>query len=480
MIRIQEKIETVKRPVKILQFGEGNFLRAFADWMIDIANEKTNFNGSAVLVQPLEKGMADMINSQNGLYTTILRGIQNGQTVSDKRAINSVTECLNPYSDWEKYMGLSTESSLRFVISNTTEAGIAWADGTAITDKPASSFPAKVTQFLYSRYRFFNGDTTKGLVFIPCELIDKNGDHLKEYVLRHAQEWKLEAEFTQWINSACSFCNSLVDRIVPGYPAQEADAIQKELGYEDSLLCAAEIFHLWVIESGKDFSDELPLAKAGLNVIWTKDMSFYRTRKVRILNGTHTMFVPAAYLMGVETVEDSLKDPDISLFIKKGLFEEIIPSMDGDTKALEEYAGDVLERFANPYIRHLLISITLNSVSKFKTRDLPSLTSFMEKKGRVPLRLALSMAALIYFYLTKTEANDDPAILAEFKTLRQKYPVIGIEESKAVCTAVLSNTQWWGEDLTERKGLCDEVSTLLLSIEKNGIRNTIKDVNKAQ
>lgn len=479
MNTIQEKSTTVKRPVKVLQFGEGNFLRAFADWMIDIANEKTDFNGNAVLVQPLEKGMADMINSQKGLYTTILRGIQNGKTVSEQRAINSVTECLNPYTDWEKYMTLSTEQELRFVISNTTEAGIAWADGTALTDKPASSFPSKVTQFLYSRFRYFTGDPSKGLVFIPCELIDKNGDHLKEYVMRYAKEWKLEEDFARWVEEDCYFCNSLVDRIVPGYPAQEADAIQKELGYSDSLLCAAEIFHLWVIESNRDFSDELPLAKAGLNVIWTEDMSFYRTRKVRILNGTHTMFVPAAYLMGLETVEDSLKHTDVSAFIKKGLFEEIIPSMDGNKKELEDYAADVLERFANPYIRHMLISITLNSISKFKTRDLPSLTSYIEKTGRIPRLLTLSMAALIYFYLTKPEAKDDESILQTFQTMHEKYPVIGNTEAGEICTQVLSNTAWWGEDLTKRAGLCEEMSNFLCSIDKNGMQDTMKSLLSA-
>ncbi len=476
MKSIQETIKTVKRPVKILQYGEGNFLRAFADWMVDIANEKTGFNGNAVLVQPLEKGMAEVINSQHGLYTTILRGIQNGQTVSEKRSINSVSECLNPYSNWENYMSLSKERDLRFVISNTTEAGIAWTEGTSVTDKPASSFPAKVAQFLYARYTHFKGDESKGLVFIPCELIDKNGDRLKEYVMRHAQEWKLEKEFSSWITTACFFCNSLVDRIVPGYPAQEAEAIQKDLGYTDSIMCAAEIFHLWVIESGRDFSNELPLAKAGLNVIWTKDMSFYRTRKVRILNGTHTMFVPAAYLMGLETVEDSLKHSDVSLFIKKGLFEEIIPSMDGDKKALEEYAGDVLERFANPYIRHMLISITLNSVSKFKTRDLPSLTSYMEKKGKVPRFLALSLAALIYFYLTKSEANDDPSILEAFKSLRNTYPVLDADTASVICLKVLSNTAWWGEDLTKRNNLTSVVSGLLYNIDKNGMSETMKTV----
>lgn len=477
MKTIQEKISSVSRTEKVLQYGEGNFLRAFVDWMIDITNEKTDFNGNAVIVQPLEKGMSEMINDQKGLYTTVLRGIQNGKTVSDKRAITSVSRCLNPYHQYDEYLKISENKDLRFVISNTTEAGIAWAEGCSLNDKPPASFPAKVTQFLYKRFSFFNGAHDKGLVFIPCELIDKNGDHLKEYVLRHAQEWKLEDAFLNWVKNDCAFCNSLVDRIVPGYPRQEADQLCSELDYKDNLLDAAEIFHLWVIESKKDFSSEFPLAKAGLNVIWTDDMSFYRTRKVRILNGAHTMFVPAAYVFGLETVEDSLKHEDVSAFIKKGIFTEIIPSMEGDKKALEEYAGDVLERFANPYIRHLLISITLNSISKFKTRDLPSITSYIEKYKKVPQALAFSMASLFYFYLTKKEAKDDAQILSAFQDIASKFSPSVEKDAAAICTQVLSNTQWWDEDLTKREGLCEDVSAYLYQIAKEGIHKVMKRVN---
>lgn len=473
---INEACNTISRPVKILQYGEGNFLRAFADWMLDIVNEKTDFNGNAVLVQPLDRGLGDMINDQKGLYTTILRGVQNGKTVSEKRTITSVSECINPYGDYDKYMSYAKSPDLRFIISNTTEAGIAWVDGCKLEDTPPASFPAKVTQFLYNRFKAFNGDESKGLVFIPCELIDKNGDKLCEYVKRHAAEWNLGSDFEAWLTNSCYFCNSLVDRIVPGYPAQEAETLCNELGYKDNLLDAAEIFHLWVIESKKDFSEEFPHAKAGLNVIWTDDMSFYRTRKVRILNGTHTMFVPAAYQYGLETVEDSIKNPATMALIKKGLFDEIIPSMDGDKEMLTKYAEDVLERFANPYIRHMLISITLNSVSKFKTRDLPSLLGYMNKFGKVPEVLSFGLAALITFYRKNAEAKDDDAILEFFNKLYDDNSATDEATAKIVAKAVLAKTEWWGEDLSTKADLLKAVENHIANIWKNGMKAALENI----
>lgn len=499
MKAIHDTIEPVSRPERILQFGEGNFLRAFVDWMVDIANEKTGFNGNVVMVQPLERGMADMINSQKGLYTTVLRGVQEGKEVSDLRTIRSVSRCLNAYSQHEEYAKLAESPDLRFVISNTTEAGIAYGPGDRLEDRPQASFPGKVTAFLYRRWRHFSGDPSKALVFIPCELIDKNGDKLRELVLRYSGEWNLEEAFVKWVEEDCDFCNSLVDRIVPGYPKDEAPGLCERAGYQDNLLVAAEIFHLWVIETKKDHSRELPLAQAGLNVIWTDDMSFYRTRKVRILNGAHTMTVPAAFLSGLDTVEECMKDPRIRSFMDQGLFDEIIPSMDGDVEALKKYAADVAERFANPWIRHLLLSITLNSVSKFKTRDLPSLTGYAAKRGKAPPALAFSLAALIAFYEPaepgKGAANgeltgkrgaetypikDDLAVLERFDTLYSAADENAAARSARIAREVLSEVSWWGEDLTLIPGLEDAVRLGLQAIwtpageGKNGVGAAIE------
>lgn len=486
--------KTVSRPEKVIQFGEGNFLRAFVDWQIDNANEKTDFNGNVVLVQPLAKGMAQMINDQKGLYTTVLRGIQGGKKVDDRRVITSVSRCLNAYEQYSDYIACAKNPDLRIVVSNTTEAGISYAPNCKLNDEPPASYPAKVCQFLYRRFEAFNGAADKGLILIPCELIEKNGDNLKRIVLDYAKEWGIEGKFTGWVNSACTFCNSLVDRIVPGYPREEAEKICEEQGYKDNLLDSAEIFHLWVIESQGDLdklSKAFPLAKAGLNVIWTKDMSFYRTRKVRILNGTHTMFVPPAYQYGFDTVRECIEDPVMIKFIKKGLFEEIIPSMDGDKDALTQYANDVLERFANPFIKHLLSSILLNTTAKFPVRDLPSVTGLIKKTGKVPAVLSFDLASIITLYEGKVTADremttvhthgtetvklqDDTTSLKFFENLYAKT-----HDAKELAHAFLTHTEFWGEDLTQYAGLEAEVAKDVASIQKNGMKKALDAVANA-
>ena len=492
MKTIQETVVKENRPVKVLQIGEGNFLRAFVDWIIDQLNEKGSFNGDVMMVQPLANGMGEMINSQNGLYTTVLRGVQNGKPVEEFRKITSVKGCINPYSDFESYIKQAENPDLRFIISNTTEAGIAYHEGDKLSDKPQTSYPGKVCAFLYSRYKAFSGAEDKGIIFIPCELIDKNGDNLKRIVLQYAREWNLEEGFISWVENACDFCNSLVDRIVPGYPRAEADSICERLGYKDNLLDSAEIFLLWVIECHKkSHEDELPTSKAGVNVIWTDDMSFYRTRKVRILNGAHTMSVLAAYQTGLNTVEECIKSDVIFPMMKRGIFEEIIPSMDGDKDQLVQYANDVLERFANPYIVHQVLSISLNSVSKFKTRDLPSLLSYYEKKHELPAVLSLSLAALISFYNgVETDGTalkgkrgdeeylikDSPEVLKVFADLYKADYCCAAKKSEKLADAVLSRVDWWGQDLREIPGLKEKVASNLESIWTKGMTETIKNL----
>ncbi|MDR2631469.1 MAG: tagaturonate reductase, partial [Spirochaetaceae bacterium] len=488
MKKIIEAMDPVFRPEKVLQFGEGNFLRAFVDWQIDMVNEKTGFNGNVVVVQPLEQGMGNTINAQKGLYTTLLRGVQNGKALEEYRPIKSVSRCLNPYLQFDEYLRCAENPDLRFVISNTTEAGIAYNSEDRLSDKPPRSFPGKVTAFLFRRFEYFKGEPSKALVFIPCELIDKNGDKLKELVERYAGEWNLGEGFLAWLDS-CDFCNSLVDRIVPGYPGEEAAAICEKIGYEDKLLVTAEIFHLWVIESKKDHAAELPLTEAGLKVIWTKDMSFYRTRKVRILNGAHTSGVPAAYLYGLDTVEQCIKDSLICGMMKKAIFEEIIPSMEGNTGELIQYANEVLERFANPYIKHLLLSITLNSVAKFKTRVLPSLLGYFAKTGKLPPVLVFSLAALIAFYnggslsgrALRGSRNgaaytiqDDEEVLKRFATLYAETEGDEAARARRITRAVLGSADWWGENLLAYAGLEDAVSAYLAAIFSSGIKRVIE------
>jgi tagaturonate reductase len=453
--------------------------------MIDILNEKTAFNGNVVIVQPLEKGMGDAINAQNGLYTTILRGVMDEKVIEEFRPITSISRCVSAYAQFDEYIKLTENPDLKFVISNTTEAGIAYNSADKLDDKPQRSFPGKVTAFLYRRWKHFNGDSSKALTFIPCELIDKNGDKLREIAARYAKEWGLEDAFSVWLEE-CDFCNSLVDRVVPGYPREEAETLWEKLGYTDSLLDMAEIFHLWVIETRRDYTKELPFAAAGLNVVWTDDLSFYRTRKVRILNGAHTMTVPAAFLYGLDTVEACCKDPLVSAFMKKGVFEEIIPSMQGNADQLVTYADKVLDRFANPSIKHLLLSITLNSVSKFKTRVLPSLKGFFQKKGKLPTCLSFSFASLIAFYngvfgtgeMTgsrngeKYPIKDDEDVLTRFAALYKDNP----NNARVIVHAVLSFADWWGEDLSAIPGLVDKVSAHLEGVWKNGVKAELEKI----
>ncbi|MDR0785459.1 MAG: tagaturonate reductase [Treponema sp.] len=485
---VVQQAKPVKRPERVLQFGEGAFLRAFVDWMVDILNEKTDFNGNVAVVQPLEKGMGDVINAQNGLYTTVLRGVADGEVVEEFRLVTSISRCVNVYAQFDEYIKMAENPDLRFVVSNTTEAGIAYDAADRLDDKPQRSFPGKVAAFLYRRWKYFNGDPSKTLVIVPCELIDKNGDTLREIVVRYAEEWNLEDAFSTWLE-ACDFCNSLVDRVVPGYPREEAETLWKKLGYTDNLLDAAEVFHLWVIETKRDYAKELPFVDAGLNVVWTDDMSFYRTRKVRILNGAHTMTAAAAFLSGLDTVEACCKDPLTSTFMRKGIFEEIIPSMNGGADELVAYADKVLERFANPYIKHRWLSITLNSISKFKTRVLPSIKGFLQKKGELPRRLVFSLAALVAFYEgefvdgetlgfrggERYSIKDGEDILARFAALYQKS-ADDPNRAYAVAQAVLSSAAWWGEDLSVIPGFTDAVAANLEGIWKNGVKAELERI----
>ncbi|ALJ00083.1 tagaturonate reductase [Rufibacter tibetensis] len=440
------------RPTKVIQFGEGNFLRGFVDWMIDLLNEKTDFNGNVEIIQPLDKGIYQLLNQQDGLYHVVLEGIQEGQTVQEKRLITCVNNSHSPYADYEQYLQLGENPDLEFVISNTTEAGIAFDPADASFETTPNSFPGKLTALLYRRFTHFNGAQDKALTIIPCELIDKNGENLRTTVLQFAEHWNLTADFTNWIQNDTIFCNTLVDRIVPGFPKDTIKEIQQELGFEDTLVVKAEPFHLWVIEAPESVAKALPTEQAGLQVKFVDDLTPYRTRKVRILNGAHTALVPVAYLQGLRTVRESVDDETAGTFIKEAIFEEIIPTLDLSAEELNQFAKDVIERFQNPFIHHELLSISLNSVSKYKVRVLPSVLEYHKRKGQLPQRLLRSLAALILFYKGEYNGeqiplNDTPEVLDFFKAAWQKG------SAKETVQAVLSNQDFWGTDLTQVEGL---------------------------
>ncbi|MCC9168493.1 tagaturonate reductase [Pontibacter harenae] len=454
-----------QRPVKVLQFGEGNFLRGFVDWIIDILNEKTDFNGAVEIVQPLKQGIVHLLKQQDGLYHVLLDGIQGGKPTQEKRLITCVTGAHNPYDDYQAYLALGENPDLEFIISNTTEAGIAFDEADHNMDTLPNSFPGKLTALLYNRFQHFSGAADKGLAMIPCELIEKNGEALKNTVLRFAAHWSLPQEFTTWVEENNSFCNTLVDRIVPGFPRDTIKEIQQELGFEDNLVVKAEPFHLWVIEAPEAVKAAFHTEKAGLEVKFVSDLTPYRTRKVRILNGAHTALVPVAYLQGLRTVREAVEDKKSGTFIKEAVFEEIIPTLDLSAEELEQFANAVIERFQNPFIRHELISIALNSVSKYKVRVLPSVLEYHSRKGELPTRLLHSLAALILFYKGEWNGeaiplNDTPEVLNFFKEAWAKG------DAATVVNTVLSNTDFWGTDLTSIAGFAEKVTEELQQLQK--------------
>ena len=410
------------RPEKVIQFGEGGFLRGFADWMIHRINQKSDFNGSVVVVQPIEMGLCDMLSEQNCIYTHLCRGVEGVET----DVIDVISRCVKPYESFDEYLKLAENPDFRFVVSNTTESGIVFSFEDKVTDAPPKSFPAKLTLLLKKRYELGLG----GFIFLPCELIDRNGDNLKGCVLQYADLWELDDGFKAWVENENVFTNTLVDRINTGYPKGE----ELGLGYEDKMVNTSEFFHLWVIETEHDLESELPFSCADLNVIVTRDkLEMYRTRKVRILNGAHTSLVPYALLSGFDTVKSCIDDEGMREHVRKCVFDEIIPTLDLPKDELESYAASVIERFGNPYIKHYLSSIALNSVSKFKVRVLPSILEYINRYGKTPETLVFSLAKLIEFY-KNGEPNDAPEVIDVIKTHTVRE--------------ILANKDFFGEDIS--------------------------------
>lgn len=474
-------------PEKIIQFGEGNFLRAFVDWMVHEMNRKGLFNGRIVVVSPLPVGLVPQLNEQDGLYTLMLRGMNQGKAVSVEQIIRSISRGIDLYTNWQDYLKCAENPEIEYVISNTTEAGIVYNSSDRPEDAPPSSFPAKLAVYLYHRYQFFSGDPKKGMILLPCELIEKNGDQLKRIILQLASEWGWPQDFSIWIEQHNQFLNTLVDRVVPGYPKDEIAALTKRLGYKDQLIDTGELFHLWVIEGAQGLQEKLPFTEARLNVIWTEDMTPYRTRKVRVLNGSHTSCIPVAFLYGLATVGEMVKHPVLGRYTRDVIFEEIIPSVDYDAVMLTDYANAVLERFENPYINHYLLSILLNSTSKFKTRVLPSILGYTCKTGLLPLKLSFSLAALLALYQGTIEGStmkcrvqeedflmqDD---LAALELMQEAWKTCdqSIESILTLVRHVFSQTEIWGQDLNEISGLAERVASDLHAILHEGIEKAIE------
>lgn len=445
------------RPVKVLQFGGGNFLRGFADWIIDVLNEKTTFNGAIDIVTSVTPGTAEQINEQNGLYHLLQQGTKNGQHFSETRLITSVNQAINPARHFNDFLQCAENPDLRFIISNTTEAGIAFDTNDKHYETLPNSFPGKLTLLLYHRFKFFSGSPDKTLIIIPCELIEKNGEELKKIIRQYAAYWKLPEDFATWLDKNI-FCNTLVDRIVPGFPKETINEFHAATGYDDQLVVAAEPFYFWAIECEADIRKEFPTHHASLHdVVFAKDITPYRVRKVRILNGTHTAFMPLAYLRGLCTVKEAMDDPFMENFILNTIKEEIVPTLALPEPELSNFASAVADRFRNPFIKHQLISISLNSISKFKIRVLPTIIEYIRKKNTVPPNLMLSFAALICFYRGNWQGHaipltDTPEVIARIQDAWKDT-----DSTKAVFK-ILADSGLWGTDLTTLPGVTETVA----------------------
>jgi tagaturonate reductase len=472
-------------PERILQFGEGNFLRAFADWMIEEANEAGVYEGSVVLCQPIAQGLAALLQEQDCIYTVLMRGIEDGRPQEKSAVITSVSRCVNPYRNYEELLKLAESPDLQVIVSNTTEAGIVWMDGEKADDAPPASFPAKLCAFLYRRFAHFGGRDAP-LLILPAELIDDNGSRLKDLVLRHAREWNLETAFIEWLNSNAFFTNTLVDRIVTGFPKDALPSFEEKSGYRDNLLVACELFNLWVIEGKKEWADILPLHKTCANVVWTGDVAPYKKRKVRILNGSHTAAAPGAYLAGFETVAEMLGSDVFREYESRLIFDEIVPSINLPQDELTAFARQVQERFGNPFIVHRLWDITLNDCSKYSARCLPSLLEYLDKTGHLPPLLTFSLAVFFRFYRVRKkgdgfcgrrENGEEYAIKDDKDTLEFFAGIWRKGNAETAIHRALSHAEFWnGRNLAEIPHIEKTVAEHFISIEQKGIEAAIKSL----
>lgn len=467
MKRLDDSFRKLEKfPTKVIQFGEGNFLRAFIDWQIHQMNKQGLFKGGVKIVQPLAKGMTKNLDQQDDLYTVLLEGVLNGKKYQSHEVIESVNGTVRPYENYAEYLKLAEDDNIEVIFSNTTEAGIAFDENDKLSDQPQNSYPGKLTALLYHRFELGK----KGFHIIPCELINHNGDQLKKIVLQYAELWKLGEKFVDWINNDNKFYSTLVDRIVPGYPRDRAADLEKEWGYLDQMMVKTEPFLIFVLEGSQAINDVLPLKEAGINFVVTDDMQPYRNRKVSILNGPHTTMSPIARLAGIETVGEVMKDKDFYKFVNDEMYQEIIPTVALPEKELADYAEGIKERFENPYVKHQLSSIALNSISKFTARLLPTLKRYVAKNQELPKRIVLALAAYLKIYRGQAdfEPSDTAEVLADFKK---------IAGDENYVHEALSNSDFWGEDLTQISGLEALVNKYLTEIDQKGTRAIVERIN---
>jgi len=468
-----------KHPEKVLQFGEGNFLRCFVDWQLDILNETNGLDAGVVVIRPINTDFPPLLNTQDGLYTSILRGYDDkGNLRNDRRVISCVNREIPIYKEYSEFLSVAHNADLEFIVSNTTEAGITYREEDQYSDEPPVSFPAKLTRFLHERFTAFKGSKDSGLTLIPCELIDYNGEKLKEIVLKYITLWNLDDTFKNWILESNAFCSTLVDRIVTGYPREEIKTLQKELGYEDNFITTGEFFHLFVIQGPESLEKNLKLPQKDLNIKVVKDLKPYKLRKVGILNGSHTALVPVAYLQNVDFVKDAVNNPDIAAFIEQLLKNEIMPNLALPEEELTEYAASVVGRFKNPFINHKLLDISLNSMTKFKTRLLPQMITHYERTNAVPELISLAFAALICFYRGeykgKTHAVKDDQFFMEMLGDMWKKPPQNENEAIEMIKPLIELESHWEYPLHKMAGLKEKLAKDIYAISSGDMADVMK------
>lgn len=474
----REELNLPKYGEKVIQFGEGNFLRCFFDWQLDIINKNTDLNAGVAVVRPIDFDAVPLLDTQDGLYTAIIRGInESGEVVKDYTIISSINREIPIYKNFQEYLQLAHNPEMRFIVSNTTEAGIAFSVEDKYEDAPQSTFPGKLTRLMHERFVTFNGDMTKGFILMPCELIDYNGEELRKMVLKYADLWNLGEDFKNWLINGNIWCSTLVDRIVTGYPRGEKEELTKELGYEDNFITTGEYFYLFVIQGPKDIlTKELKLEGLNLNILIVDDLKPYKMRKVGILNGAHTAMVPVSYLYGIDTVREAMENDDIRNFIELAIDEEIIPALDMDEKELKEFKDAVVNRFKNPYVKHMLMDISLNSMAKYKSRILPQVLETYKRTGKLPKRLLFSLAALIRFYKGVRE-NGDAIQLRDDKHHLDMYADLWQENNyENIAKSVLGLENHWDMDLNSVEGMTELVAKYLENIDKNGVKKALEEV----
>ncbi|MGL4628904.1 MAG: tagaturonate reductase [Cetobacterium sp.] len=474
----RKELNLPKYSEKVIQFGEGNFLRCFFDWQLDIINKNTDLNAGVAVVRPIDFDAVPLLDTQDGLYTAIIRGInESGQVVKDYTVISSINREIPIYKNFKEYLELAHNEDMRFIVSNTTEAGITFSSEDKYDDEPQATFPAKLTRLLHERFTVFNGDMTKGFILLPCELIDYNGEELKRVVLKYAELWNLGEEFTNWLINGNIWCSTLVDRIVTGYPRGEKEELEKELGYSDNFITTGEYFYLFVIQGPRDIlTKELKLEGLNLNILIVDDLKPYKMRKVGILNGAHTAMVPVAYLYGIDTVREAMENDDLREFIESAIDEEIIPALDMDKKELEEFKDAVINRFKNPYVKHMLMDISLNSMAKYKSRILPQVLELNNRTGKLSKKLLFSLAALIRFYKGVRE-NGDAIQLRDDKHHLDMYKELWETNNyNEIVKTVLGLESHWDTDLNAVEGMTDLVAKYLENIDKVGVAKALKEV----